>query len=332
MRVLTKEKKENLLGHSASIKVVEQQMNQKLKEYCPEGLSKTPGYQMPNISEIEWIYHNEIRTLSSPYSHYPRKISSQLYQWKQNITKSAYENGWSEFNPHIDTEGLYAPNVFDHFRMNGASRCRDIDLVIEQEDESGHPISRVFKQDEVVEIVKVTKHHRIPALDGQYAVRVKMNVPSNTVLGRFCGDEMFEFEYNKIYLHSCQHFMRVRYRMTSECPDNPWNGEKCPVHDGMGDIVSDELTTFPGNPMVIVNDPRKDISKPELTKEDKKYGNSYFRVIKINGWPSTVIVNSKPMVKGEEITIYYGEDYVIPPWVEKWEADFKRLKQSVDSC
>ena len=268
---------------------------------------------MANISAVEWIHRTEIRTLSSPYTHFPHKRSSQLDQWKEEMTKSAYKNGWSEFNPHIDPRGLKAPNVFDHFRMNGASRCRDIDLVIEQKDEFGHPISRVFKQEEVVEIVKVTKHHRIPALNGQYAVRVKMDVPANTVLGRFCGDEMHKFQYNMVYRHTCEDRMRQNYRMTIKCPDNIWNGEKCPVEGEMGFIIVDELTTFPANPMVIANDPRKDISKPKLTKNDQKYRNTHFREIRVNGWPFTVIINGKAMVKGEEVTIYYGPGYVLSP-------------------
>ena len=68
------------------------------------------------------------------------------------------------------------------FKLNGSSRCRDFDLLIEQKGEFGCPISHVFKQEEVVEIVKVTKHHRILALKGQYAVGVKMYVPASTDL------------------------------------------------------------------------------------------------------------------------------------------------------
>ena len=97
------------------------------------------------------------------------------------------------------------------------------------------------------------------------------------------------------------------------CPENPWDGTKCPVEGQMGLIIMDELTTFPANPMVIANDPRKDISKRELTENDKKYQTAAFRDIRVNGWPLLTIVSSQKIEKGDEITIYYGPGYVLTP-------------------
>ena len=34
-------------------------------------------------------------------------------------------------------------------------------------------------------------------------LRAVMDIPKHTELGRFCGDEMFKFEYNKVQWATC---------------------------------------------------------------------------------------------------------------------------------
>jgi len=237
-----------------------------------------------------------------------------LTEYKDALNQTAYWNGYSEHDPYINTRGMNAQNVYDHFRMNGASPCRDIDLVIPRKDEFNQPINKVYRQTDVLEVVKVTKHHRIPYLDGQFALRAKINIPKGTVLGRFCGDEMYRFEYDAVYKGTCENQMRNNYRMTLECPSNEFKKEEeCPVEGREGQIIVDELTTFPSNPLVIANDPRADLSKPQMTEEDKGFQNAQFRNINVNGWPYLVVVNHKNIRKGDEITIYYGAGYTITP-------------------
>ena len=142
-------------------------------------------------------------------------------------------------------------------------------------------------------------------------LRAVMDIPKHTELGRFCGDEMFKFEYNKVYGKTCEDKIRQSYRMTLRCPTNIWTGDECPISGRGGLIIVDELTAFPANPMVIANDPRADISKSGMTDQDRKYQNSNFRDVRVNGWPFLMVTNSKAIRKGEEITIYYGAEYVL---------------------
>lgn len=300
-----------LKGTPVPIALVEQSIMRQLKAQCP------PGSNKPNLDAVDWRYHNEIRTVSSPYAHIPQKRSRFASEWKTNSSKIAHSNGYSDEHPHVvhesgDQRGHQLEQVNTHFRLNGALRCRDIEIVIEEEDESGNPMSRVFEQHDLMEIVNVTDHHRVPALNGQFALRATRDIPANTVLGRFCGDEMFTKEYDRVYSGTCSSQMRDHYRMTMPPPClSPMSNIAHCIDDKVEGIVQDELGPFPANPMVIANDARRDISKPDLSEEDRVYHNANFNGFHVNGWPSLLITSHQEIRKGDEITVYYGPKYTL---------------------
>ena len=157
----------------------------------------------------------------------------------------------------------------------------------------------------------MSTHFRIPQLNGQYAVRALRGIPLNTIIGRFCGDEMYSFEYNDIYRNTCEYTIRNHYRMSTQCPDDPWSERKCPFEHKDNQIVLDELDPFPANPMVIMNDVRKNISDETLTDDDDIYWNAEYHHVYVNGWPFIYIVASKPILAGQEIASYYGPNYTL---------------------
>ena len=75
-------------------------------------------------------------------------------------------------------------------------------------------------------------------------------------------------------------------------------------------VVSPLLLPPEKRPIIIyINDPRANILEPDLTEQDKKYQNAAFRGVVINGIEYTYAVTNRNIRKGEEIMIYYGQDY-----------------------
>ena len=252
---------------------------------------------------MNWTYSTEIGSISSPYSHFPRKTSNQITKWKTKIANSAVLRGFNETNVYIHDRPFFAQNLENHIALNGISHCRDIRIVFDQE----HEECVDYAPEDILEVVRVTKHHRIPQLNGQFAVRALRNIPKHTVIGRFCGDEMFKFEYKELFLNSCEYRMRNQYRMTMQCPHDRWSGEQCIF----GEIILDELDTFPANPMVIMNDVRRNLTQKggTLSDEDEEHWNCQFSHALVNGWPLLYVVTRKDILKGQELATYYGPRY-----------------------
>eukprot|EP01084_Bolivina_argentea_P250776 420331_1 len=294
-----------LEGTPCPIRQIESDIKTKLSNLC-----SSSELNHPDVTFIDWKYINEPMRLSSPFTNFPRKQSNSIMSWKQHLSDAAYKYGYSDNNPYFNQEIFFQDNLYDHIALNGISKCRDIDITFNT-DENGNKVCLQFKQAEVLEIIRVGKHFRIPSLDGTFAVRAKKYIPKNTILGRFCGDELYAWEYNKVYEETCEYTMRNHYRMSMKCPNDTLNNISCPSSYGDNQIVLDELDPFPANPMVIINDCRKNISSKYVTDDDRRYWNAEYHHVYVNGWPFLFIVSTKPIFGGQEITCYYGPNYVL---------------------
>ena len=153
--------KQILHGTPVPIGMVEEQMKLKLSDACSQESN------VPNTEDFEWILDNELTRLTCPFSDFPQRRSKAADEWKQELQQSAYSMGYSQSSPHIqwisESSTKARRNLNDHIALNGVKQCRDIDIVIDDESEC-----KVHKQMDIMQIVKVTNHSRVPALIGHW--------------------------------------------------------------------------------------------------------------------------------------------------------------------
>jgi len=117
---------------------------------------------------------------------------------------------------------------------------------------------------------------------GQKETCAKMDIPSGIILGQYCGNEMLESEFDKVY------------NVTQSI-----GGTK---------LCIDAFAGCPSSPLLYINDGRADIFS-EVTADDQARINCEFVEVMCNGWPMVLVRTTKPISAGAVLWIYYGPQF-----------------------
>ena len=170
-------------------------------------------------------------------------------------------------------------------------------------------------QTEVLEKYKIGNHPRVIALNGQYGIRARMDIPKHTVVGQYIGIEYLESEFHEAYSRTVQNAIKNIYAFTLSVGDNPTsNKNKSKTsNNNYPKIVIDALgfkeEEHKSNTLIYINDCRSDISSEQKSNDDTKFENVMFAKVALNGWPSIFVITKREIKKGEELLGFYGNDY-----------------------
>eukprot|EP01084_Bolivina_argentea_P279484 477817_1 len=204
----------------------------------------------------------------------------------------------------------------------------------------------ILKQSKVLSVRRLTENtcQWQPKLIGQLDTFAKCNIPEGTILGQYIGHEMLEDEYHKkykgtkedeihrIYLHSeylliendknLNEMNARKKRRLNKNVENKNNNRKIL-------IVIDALSVDKTNPLLYLNDGRKDIERPKPTRKDLEGRiNTEFVSCLVNGYPNILVRTIKNISKGRSVLSYYGERYKeVMEQVERHKRTEKRLLQ-----
>eukprot|EP01084_Bolivina_argentea_P279483 477814_1 len=183
----------------------------------------------------------------------------------------------------------------------------------------------IFKQSKFLGVRRLNENtvQWQPTLIGQLDTFAKVNIPTGTILGQYVGHEMLEDEYHRKYKgtkedHIHRLYLHSEYLLIGN--DNRNLNERNPKkkrrlntntqnkHNNKIRIVIDALSADKTNPLLYLNDGRKDIKTTEPTTEDlEERINAEFVSCLVNGYPNILVRTIKDIPRGKSVLIYYGE-------------------------
>eukprot|EP01084_Bolivina_argentea_P229903 387916_1 len=158
-----------------------------------------------------------------------------------------------------------------------------------------------FPQNEVLEIIQIDNHPRIPSLNGKLGLRARMYIPKYSILGNYCGNEYFASD---IYTQ-CDFNYITEYWMSAAVINV--NNNKI-----IKDIVIDP---YRHNPLIYANDFRINLSNKYPNTNERMFENMgcYQLISDMNKNGLVLIcIAIKDICLGCEINHYYG-----PNWNQK---------------
>merc|ERR1712187_586523 len=100
------------------------------------------------------------------------------------------------------------------------------DVAMNNNDDTDDDNYTLKMQTEVMERYKIINHRRVSALNGQFGVRAKMEIPKHTVVGQYIGVEYLESEFHSAYSGTPENELKNIYAFTLSVGDNPTNSKK----------------------------------------------------------------------------------------------------------
>ena len=258
-------------------------------------------YQIISQTLFDWFH-----LISSQFKHYyPNSIKIQPNLDDKASFVTPHNNRFYEelsSYAHLNIKDSYLNCIYDKVIINNVFYKKCI----------------IYNQNEVIKVIRILKHPRNSILNNQIGIMANIFIPKNTIIGRFCGNYMTNEEYNTIFSNNnCDKTLHDHYRMSINCPSHYGINirtnqthiiSKC--NRNWGKVVVDEFNLF-GNPMVLMNDVRLNISKKEMSYLDMKFNNAAPNDYKINGIPYIFFRTTRDIYPNEEIVYYYGDSYVL---------------------
>ena len=168
----------------------------------------------------------------------------------------------------------------------------------------------------------VQRHERIEALDAQRRIVAKADIPRGTVLGQYIGTEYLEREFDKKFESTNEETLRNMYSfdLSLHVPKGMDDEGDCKMNGNgkeeyFNDLCTKQSMVIDGwaqrhkNMMIFINDCRADIDLEVVAEEDMKYWNCSFRTVQVHGYPAVYVITRRDIKAGEELMVYYGEDY-----------------------
>ena len=196
-----------------------------------------------------------------------------------------------------------------------------------------HSLHSVHGPKEKVELVTVNASNNagVTVLDGEQGLVARVDMSTNTCLGQYTGDELFEDEFlqrygwahfrdhpyfsrKSLYHLSIPHDLYPREKRSVRrdytidsffWPDDERSYNRDLDRGEFHDLVETNLLSF-------INDARKDLATPYLTDDDLARLNTDFVVCYVNRLAIfPFVVTTQPVQAGQQLFNFYGSDYLV---------------------
>ena len=292
-------------GNSITSETLQQFCNDKLTRLCDDTYDEYNNPAIMNTSKFVDI-------------GYGLKRESTLHELYKDIESKHGQ----ELSLHVYYKSdIYRAPLEKYLTYNQVYASKGTNIILNSEYYVYNNI--LVNQSDIMEVINITHHSRLPILIGQTGVIAKRFIPKGTILGQYMGNEYFSYTHDN-YFDKCEMWYRKKYRFFVQV----FNTFK----DKNEKLAIDPFPQY-SNPLIHLNDVRYDITKVGRSSKESELENIVFLEVLINNWPHIVWTHiyihclyiyilwfvskikkkfvgaSKDIHKGSEILSYYGDDY-----------------------